>query len=272
MEVVRYIGYEEIMLKIMVQTIGGERTIRLVVSDAEKMNTVFTNRYSVFDGTRHFFVRMPLSPRVARIQVFDDELGPQEVDKTFRMVDEDGNPDPRENGIYRLPLVKNTAEVDIRNADIRSFVKLGESFSYEAGYLDTGIYQSANGKILLEYWPTLFEEDGESATPARIREDDKGIEISQKIFIPFTVPMRFAILCHEFAHCYLNRVPENEVEADLQGVHLYLCLGFPRIEAKEAFLETFIGTRSALNAHRYDVVEWYIDSFDQQKMVNGINE
>ena len=116
--------------------------------------------------------------------------------------------------------------------------------------------------------PVLTNSDGkESGTPARIGEKTKIIDVSQRIFIPFTVPMRFAILCHEFAHCYRNTDKFSEVEADLQGLLIYLGLGYPRIEAYKAFLEVFLGSRSALNAQRYDKVKKFIDDFESHKFL-----
>jgi hypothetical protein len=51
--------------------------------------------------------------------------------------------------------------------------------------------------------------------------------------------MRFAILCHEFSHFYVNEDMDNESEADINGLLIYLGLGYPRIEGYQAFLEVF---------------------------------
>ena len=47
--------------------------------------------------------------------------------------------------------------------------------------------------------------------------------------------MRMAILLHEFSHFYLNDRMEDETEADLNGLLIYLALGYPRIEAYQSF-------------------------------------
>lgn len=263
---------EELTLKIMVKTLGGKsRKICIIVSDGNQRNTVFTNRYKVFKGIQTFYVRLPLSPEVALVTVYDEETGDKDYDRetSFEMVNEDGDRDNINFGIYKLPLEKNVAEVDLKKTDVRTFVNFAESFAYHAGIWNTGNYASYPfGRIKFKYVPTIYRKDGaESNTPARIDSITKVIEISQKIFIPYTVPMRFAVLCHEFAHCYLNATPADEIEADLQGLNIYLSLGFPHIEAYEAWLETFIGAPSQLNGRRYAIVDKYIKDFSKQKVV-----
>lgn len=252
------------ILKVGVRT-DRQRQIRLIVSDARQKNTVFTNRYNVVNGDQTFYVRMPLAPAVALVQVYDDALGNQPGAMSgITMIGSNRKPGM---GIERMPLEKVTDMVDMTNPDVRGFVDLAQRFSYNAGWMNPGKYSSWGGKIRFSYQPTLFNGDSgkESATPARVGENTGLIEISQKLFIPFTVPMRFAILCHEFAHFYLNNEKFSEVEADLQGLLIYLGLGFPHIEAKQAFLETFIGSPSELNSYRYKVIERFIDDFEKNK-------
>ncbi len=251
---------EELILKVGVRTKSSEQ-IRIVVSDANQKNTVFTNRYNIVNGDQRFYVRMPLSPLVALVQVFNDKDG---SNAGFVMIDSNGKPGM---GIERLPLEKKMDIVDMGNPDVREFVDLAQRFCYNAGWLAAGNYQS--GKIKFSYLPTIINEelDKESATPARIGEDSAIIEISQKLYVPYTVPMRFAILCHEFSHCYRNEDKYSEVEADLQGLLIYLGLGYPHIEAYQAFLETFIGTPTELNNVRYQKIKKFITDFEQHKFL-----
>jgi hypothetical protein len=60
---------------------------------------------------------------------------------------------------------------------------------------------------------------------------------------------------------------DDEVEADLNGLLLYLGLGYPRIEAYQAFLETFKGVPSQQNKDRYDVINNFIKDFEKMNMV-----
>ena len=82
-----------------------------------------------------------------------------------------------------------------------------------------------------------------------------------------TIPMRLAILLHEFSHFYLNETMDDEIEADLNGLLIYLGLGYPRIEAYQAFLETFKGVPSEQNKNRYDVINKFINDFEKVNMI-----
>jgi hypothetical protein len=93
------------------------------------------------------------------------------------------------------------------------------------------------------------------------------IEVSKDAFSKFTIPMRLAILFHEFSHYYLNEQINDEMEADLNGLLIYLSLGYPRIEAYQAFLETFQGTPTKLNKSRYELINKFINDFDKMNMV-----
>jgi hypothetical protein len=53
----------------------------------------------------------------------------------------------------------------------------------------------------------------------------------------------------------------------LNGLLLYLGLGYPRIEAYQAFLETFKGVPSQQNKERYDVINKFINDFEKMNMV-----
>jgi hypothetical protein len=88
-----------------------------------------------------------------------------------------------------------------------------------------------------------------------------------KKFIPMTVPMRMAIMLHEFSHFYINDDINDETEADLNGLLIYLGLGYPRIEAYEAFLTTFIGTPTPTNKERYDIINKFITNFEKNNTI-----
>ena len=83
----------------------------------------------------------------------------------------------------------------------------------------------------------------------------------------YTVPMRMAILLHEFAHFYLNENIDDEIEADLNGLLVYLGLGYPRIEGYQAFLDVFQTNPNQANKNRYDVINNFIRDVDNKKFV-----
>ena len=73
-----------------------------------------------------------------------------------------------------------------------------------------------------------------------------------------------AILLHEFSHVYLNADVDNEVEADLNALTIYLGLGYPRIEAFEVFAQTFMNAPTDQNEVRYNKIKQFIDEFEKQ--------
>ena len=100
-----------------------------------------------------------------------------------------------------------------------------------------------------------IKEDGQVVpTPARISQTDGMMEVSKADFLRYTVPMRMAILLHEFAHFYLNEVMEDEVEADHNSLQLYLGMGYPRIDAYNVYLDVFENSPSELNKDRYEAL------------------
>ena len=115
---------------------------------------------------------------------------------------------------------------------------------------------------------TIMGNNGqELTTPARVGRNTGIIQVSKQAFTKMTVPMRMAILLHEFSHFYLNEKIDDEMEADLNGLLIYLSLGYPRIEAYQAFLETFKERPSHLNKARYDLINKFINDFEKMNMV-----
>jgi hypothetical protein len=46
-----------------------------------------------------------------------------------------------------------------------------------------------------------------------------------------------------------------------------LGLGYPRFEAHEAFLKTFISTPTELNKERYDKIKAFIEDFEKNYLI-----
>jgi len=244
--------YEEFTLLIKVQTSSPQK-IRLKVIDADQPNTTFTNRYKTVDGESIFFVRMPLSAQTILVYVYNDANGnlPSGQDNTFDVV-----------SITKEPLDKKLDVIDFSNPLVRSFVNFATRFSYNAGTLPSGDYISDDGKFIIRYSPTITDNGVEQTTPARIDVDSGLIELSKKAFQNYTIPNRMAILLHEFSHVYLNANIDDEVEADLNALLIYLGLGYPRIEAFEVFAQTFIAAPTDQNQVRYDKIKQFIDEFE----------
>ena len=159
--------------------------------------------------------------------------------------------------------------VDIQNKSVKHFVDFAQRFSYNVSNLkpDT-TYSSDDNQYFILLSETIRGNNGqELTTPARVGRNTGIIQVSKQAFTKMTVPMRMAILLHEFSHFYLNEKIDDEMEADLNGLLIYLSLGYPRIEAYQAFLETFKERPNNLNKARYDLINKFINDFEKMNMV-----
>jgi hypothetical protein len=244
--------YEELTLVVKVYT-NSAVNIKLKVVDADQPNTTFTDRSKIVDGESIFFVRMPISPKNALVYVYNEENGNLTTgqDNSFEV-----------DSISKEMLEKKLDVIDFGNPLVRSFVNFATKFSYNTGSLTSGTYVSDDQKFVIKYMPIIEDNGQEQTTPARIELNTGVIEVSKKQFIDFTVPNRMAILLHEFSHVYLNNNTDDEVEADLNGLLIYLGLGYPRIEAFEVFASTFMNAPSQQNKVRFDKIKNFIDNFE----------
>ncbi len=244
--------HEEQTLLIKVKTTSPQK-IRIKVVDAEQPNTSFTDRYKTIDGESIFFVRMPVSPKEALVYVYNEKNGNLPVGQDDSVSVE---------SITKAQLEKKLDVVDLGNPLVRSFVNFATRFCYNAGSLSSGNYVSDDRKFTIQYLPVIKDMGSEQTTPARIDVDSGLIEVSKKHFMDYTIPNRMAILLHEFSHIFLNDNIDDEVEADLNGLLIYLGLGYPRIEAFEVFAKTFIVAPTEQNKMRYDKIVNFIDNFE----------
>lgn len=246
--------YEQMTLGISVQCARPVK-LRLKVVDAEKPLTSFTNRYKTVNTNYKFFVRLPMTPKTLDIQLTDDDGS--DITNVVRVLN-----------IEKYGLEKRMDEVDFNSYSVGAFVDFAQRFSFNASYLEPNNYVSELQDYKIEYLPTIVGQNGsELPTPARISKSTGRIQVSKKLFKDYTVPMRMAILLHEFAHFYLNENIDDEVEADLNGLLIYLGLGYPRIDGYEAFLQVFETTPTPQNKNRYDIINNFITEFDNKKFV-----
>ena len=243
--------------------------IQVQVQDINKPNTFYTDRWSTIEGRERFFVRLPLSPYEALISVYNAEVGNmrQGQDSSFKVVKVDAQ-----------PLKRKMDCVDWNNPKIRDFVQFAQQFSENAGILSAGkfpngsTYISDEGNFRIDYFDDIRTKRGLLIpTPARISQSKGIIQVSKEHYKKFTVPMRMAILLHEFSHFYLNKNMEDETEADLNGLLIYLALGFPRIEAYQSFLTTFKDTPTPENKERYEILHQFITNFERNKFCTQYN-
>lgn len=260
-------NYNEFTLLVRVTTPRPEK-IHFTLKDADQAKTVFTDRWATIHGSQNLYIRVPASGKTAILEVYNEAPGknnPGTVDNSFQV-----------DTVRMYPLEKKTDIIDYNNRAIREFVAFCTKFCFNAGVLQPGTYHSRSRKFVIEYLPTIMGDNGRPLqTPARItrgNEYESGgtIEVSKEKFDGYTVPMRMIVLLHEFSHYYVNETMADETEADLNGLLIYLGLGYPRIEAHEAFLKIFIGTPTEANKQRYQHIEAFIDHFEKQQMsING---
>jgi hypothetical protein len=235
-------------LKVVIETKYKEK-IWIQVRDADRKNTYYTKRYGFVHGKEEFVVLMPQAPMEAVVMVFSDNNGMIRNDTSFRVVEVKSTP-------YKVPRYNFSKKT-------QSFVKFAQEFADECGYLSSSsqgdVYMSNNGKYRIDYFDEIRNVNGlVLKTPARISQVNGRIEVSAAQFREMTIPMRMAILLHEYSHFYLNRNPSNEVEADLNGLNIYLKLGYPKIDIYNVFLNVFKTAPSEANKKRFDKLDKFV--------------
>lgn len=247
-----------VQIEIVLRTASPER-IMLKVFDKNKPNTYYTRRYKTINGVGKLIVKMPQSPKVATVQIYNTRFGnlPANKDKSFHV--ESINPQPLKRKKYKF---------QHRNPSAWKFLKFAQEFSENAGIYSAGwsVYKSDDGKYRIDYLDVIKDKKSGRPlkTPSRINAESGIIEVSKKHFQNYTVPMRMAILLHEYAHVFMNKVPADEVEADLNALWIYMAMGYPTIEAHQAFLYVFKTTPTGLNGQRYKKIKQFIDNFEKQ--------
>lgn len=113
-----------------------------------------------------------------------------------------------------------------------------EKFSRYAGVLRPGIFKADGAIFRIDFRRDIYRDNGSvHTTPARIHVKDPIIQVSQAKFNEMSIPERIIILTHEFAHNFLNYDQDDEVESDQNGLSIYKELGYPKIEAINAFAD-----------------------------------
>jgi hypothetical protein len=254
--------YEPCKVKIVVKT-SSPQNIVLKVSDPSQANTFFTDRTKSIDGTQELYVRMPLAPNTALLSIYNEKVGnvAKGADSSFEVVQ-----------IIKEELDITLPQTKMNTFAVRNFVAFAQKFCYNAGWIQAPKdYLSVIGGYKIEYLPYIINSKGEKmATPARISTKNGRIQVSQESFRDMTVPMRMAILLHEYSHFYVNSDIANETEADLNGLTIYLGLGYPIREAYEAFAKTFIGYPSQQNKVRYDIINKFIRDYVEEYKLKDV--
>lgn len=231
--------------------------------DFKKPHTLYRNSITTITKPTEIIIRMPQSPEAGMVEIYNPKNGnlPTNQDLTFRVTD------------LKIDYLKQSVNVfDSYNNGLKSFIKFAQQFSDRCSIISAtlpnggaSVYYSDDGKFRIDFVDVIRDRKSKQplSTPSRISQLDGVIEVSRKHFLNYTVPMRMAILLHEYAHFYMNRDPRSEVQADKNALLVYLGMGYPRIEAYQAWLDVFIGSPTDQNRERYDLIKKYIDDFEK---------
>ena len=242
-----------------------KQDLRVILKDTDLPNTKYTDRIITVNGVVTFHIQVPLCNDNAKLIIYNENIGniPSLSDPTFRVLGKGNKP-------FMIPLEKRFDLIDYNESGLASFIKFAQQFSINAGFMPTGTYWSDDKRYYIEFLPDIISSDPPYMplnTSSRIAKDNGVIQVSQVKFESMTVPMRFVILCHEFSHYFVNNNIEDETEADLNGLNIYLGLGYPRIDAQNAFADAFMGAPYHMNMERMMIIQDFIKDYDNSKIL-----
>lgn len=227
-------------------SVSSPSKIRLMAYNPNRPNTFYMNRIKTVNGKGQFEIRMPQNCKDVIVKVVAENSGCQ-------------------CEISDLKQIKLNQYYNCVNLKVKSFVKFAQEFCERLSTLHIGTYYSDDKKYRIDLFDDIKQNGTIIPTPARISNINGRMEVSKNRFLQYSVPMRMAILLHEFSHYNLNSVMQDEIEADLNALKIYLGLGYPIIEAHNSFLNVFKKTPSPQNKERYQYIKHYIDNFDNIK-------
>jgi hypothetical protein len=196
---------------ITINTGGSQVPIYVIGYDPLNPHTLYFRSRFRLSGLESIRLNCPQSPILLNILIWAEDDMPYEL-----------------GSIDILPL-------EVTPSDDPS-VRFIERFSRICGRLRPGLYQADDVPFFIEFKRKIYTDDGqEHTTPARIHEDLPLVQVSEAKFDQDTIPERIAILLHEYSHNFINYNPDNEQEADQNALNIYRQLGYPNIEAMNAF-------------------------------------
>jgi hypothetical protein len=170
----------------------------------------FRSRFQI-TGKEEVIMNCPQSPRFLRVTVWTEP-----------------------GYSYQLPAVKKIPFEREPNED--PIIEFIEKFSRYAGVYSRGLYYGEAVPFVVDFRRDIYDDNGNiHPTPARISIEDPVIQVSQAKFRAMSIPERVIILLHEYSHNHINSDEDDEVEADSNGLSIYESLGYPKIEAMNAF-------------------------------------
>lgn len=237
-------------------TCKGVKRFRVWAEELGKQNSKYADREINVDGSRTIYFNLPVTPE----KLFVCIKNVQNLNDTDFTVTE---------------IITPCHSYDIYLDDeAEEFYNFAVNFAQTCGYVNPnpkGTYFKPKGsKFCIKYFPMIRDNSGRIiGTPARIGHNTGIIEIAKGKFDRYTIPMRLAILLHEFSHKYRN--PKiglsisNEVGADINALYIYLGKGWSKVDAICVFAKVFLKAQSNENIKRIRKLQDYIDKFENQE-------
>lgn len=236
---------------------NGKKSFRIWAEQVGKKNSKYADRVVVVNNSRTIYFGLPVTPK----ELFIGCLNTSNInDKDFEVT------------IVEQPLKKYNVWLD---EETRQFVQMAINFSQVCGFKAPApngtTYQTADGKFTIKNYPVIKDRQSGAVinTPARIGHKTGIIEISAMKFAKYTIPMRVMILLHEFSHKYknpkINLDISNEFGADINGLYIYLGIGFSKIDAICVFANVFLKAQTDSNILRMRKIQDYIQKFENQE-------
>jgi len=229
----------------------GGRRLLVIGYDANPniINSDYFRRELFLDkGDNQFVFNMPTSPKELEILIFNPK---DENDDSFYKVSSIVTTD-----LKQFPLITDKLTKD--------FVLFSENFSKVCGCKSLNDYTDRKKQFLITMKDRLLDEDGNIVpTPARTHKLLDYIEVHKPSYDAMTVPMRHIINLHEYCHNFLNDERDNETQADLNALSLYMPLRYSYVEAMYAFTNIFGDTDT--NVDRLNYIDQYLKENNLEK-------
>lgn len=235
----------------------GNKKFRVWCEEYGKVNSKYADRQIKVEGKRTIYFSLPVTPK----QLF---FGCLNVD----------NPNDKDFEVNITQMPPKTYDIKI-DESAKSFIQFAINFAQVCGWHTPppqgSIMKSPDGNFTIRYFPTIIDQRSGNAvsTPARIGHQSGIIEVAKNKFDRYTIPMRVMILLHEFSHKYRNPIIglpiAHESGADVNGLYLYLGIGFSKVDAICVFAKVFLKAQTDSNIQRMRKIQDYIHRFENQE-------
>lgn len=232
---------------------------RVVATDFNP-NSKYADRTIEVNEFRKIYISFPQSPERVKIKII-----PLNQTDNF-LVDFKEKP----LKTYQIKLSEQT----------QKFVKFAQQFvacsGYESATNSGRFFTTKDKEFKIKYFTIISDNGRISSTPARIGHSTGIIEVSKTHFDKYTIPMRMAILLHEYAHKYLNPLSNlpisDEIGADINALYIYLGLGYSKVDAIYVFINVFLKAQSEGNMKRMRKIMNYIAKFEKGEIAKVLTK